>query len=96
MPKIVKPTQKSTAWPRTRSYPNSITGRDRYIMAKALAYAIETIEALPERWQEESDCQDMKMIFEVMFDAWMRQTVTYSARLHLFQEGGVTVGPGAS
>jgi hypothetical protein len=65
-------------------------------MAKALAYAIETIEALPERWQEESDCQDMKMIFEVMFDAWMRQTVTYSARLHLFQEGGVTVGPGAS
>ncbi len=36
-----------------------ITGRDHSILCKALAYAIETIEALPEQWQEWSDKEDM-------------------------------------
>jgi hypothetical protein len=40
----------------------SITGRDGYIMCKALAYAIETIERLPTRWQEWSDKEDMKAL----------------------------------
>ncbi len=36
-----------------------ITGRDHSILCKALAYAIETIEALPEQWQEWSDKENM-------------------------------------
>ena len=36
--------------------------RQVYVMAKALAYAIKTIEALPKRWQEFSDKEDMKII----------------------------------
>jgi hypothetical protein len=37
----------------------SITGRDHYRVVKALLYAIETIEALPQRRQEWSDYQDV-------------------------------------
>ena len=73
--------------------PDSITGRDFYIVAKALAYAIETIESLPERWQEYQDCLDMKAILEASFSKQMREIVTDSVRLHLFQEGGFHVGP---
>jgi hypothetical protein len=40
----------------------NITGRDGYIMLKALAYAIETIDRLPEPWQEASDCEDMNRL----------------------------------
>jgi hypothetical protein len=36
-----------------------ITGRDGYIIAKALAYAIEAIGRLPEEAQEASDREDM-------------------------------------
>jgi hypothetical protein len=76
--------------------PNSITGRDAYIVAKALVYAVETIEALPERWQEWSDCQDMKAILETSCSSRMRETITAGVRLHLYQEGGCDLRPDAS
>jgi len=38
----------------------NVTGRDGSIIVKALAYAIETIERLPEDEQEWSDNEDMK------------------------------------
>lgn len=44
----------------------SVTGRDGYIIRKALAYAIETIERLPERWQEWSDKEDMKTLLAAL------------------------------
>jgi len=54
--------------------PKSITGRDGYILCKALAYAILCIERLPPRWQEFSDKEDMKVMLE------------YFANLHLGTE----------
>ncbi len=97
MPKIQKLSQKPPSHVTARGFyePDSITGRDTYIIAKALAYAIKTIESLPERWQEHSDYLDMKAIFEASFSKQMREMVTDSARLHLFQEGGFHVGPSA-
>ncbi len=41
--------------------------REMYVTAKALAYAIKTIEALPPRWQEASDAEDMKAILHKQF-----------------------------
>ena len=41
--------------PRRRS----VTGRDGYIITKALAYAVEAIAMLPEERQEASDRADM-------------------------------------
>ena len=38
--------------------------RQKLIIAKALAYAIKTIENLPPRWREQSDMEDMKIILE--------------------------------
>ena len=38
---------------------NRIVGREGYIIAKALAYAIATIDALPENKREVSDRDDM-------------------------------------
>jgi hypothetical protein len=38
--------------------------REDLIIAKALAYAILTIESLPPRWQEWSDKEDMKVLLE--------------------------------
>jgi predicted ATP-grasp superfamily ATP-dependent carboligase len=61
----------------------SVTGRDGYILAQALAYAIEVIGSLPEDRQERSNREDMKKIFEAMFSEQMREIVTYSARCHL-------------
>lgn len=43
-----------------------VTGRDRHIITKALAYAIEAIDALPDRWQEKGDKADMKKLLEAM------------------------------
>jgi hypothetical protein len=52
---------------RPKRKEESITGRDGYIVAKALAYAITTIERSPEKWQEFSDMEDMKLIFDHNF-----------------------------
>jgi hypothetical protein len=43
-----------------------ITGRDHYIVCKALAYAIEAIDRLPSEWQEGSDRDDMLQLLEAM------------------------------
>ena len=45
--------------------PASITGRDGYLVLQALAYTILTIEALPDRWQEWSNKEQMKKLLEV-------------------------------
>jgi hypothetical protein len=78
------------------SDPGGVTGRDAYILAKALAYAIQTIEALPERWQEWSDCRDMQAILEASCSLRMRKTITTGVRLHLFQEDGYSLRTDAS
>ena len=41
------------------------------------------IESLPEQWQEWSDCQDMKTIFEAIFSKQLRETAAESVRFHL-------------
>ena len=41
-----------------------ITGRDSYIIVKALAYAIEAIDRLPFDAQERSDREDMIALLE--------------------------------
>jgi hypothetical protein len=66
--------------------PESITGRDGYIVALALAYAILAIEALPDRWQERSNCSDMKAIFAARVTEQMRAILTESAQFHLFND----------
>jgi len=43
-----------------------ITGRDHWLLCKALAYAIETIGRLPKRWQERSDRQDMIKLLDAL------------------------------
>lgn len=66
----------------------NITGRDTYIICKALAYAILTIERLPTQWQEWSDCQDMKAILEATIsDPDMVQMFMVEARGHVERRG---------
>src|ERR1700728_1200770 len=47
---------------------SSVTGRDRYIIVNALAYAIEAMDRLPQRWQERSDQKDMIALLDAMSD----------------------------
>jgi len=47
--------------------PEGVTGRDGYIVAKALAYAIATIDALPFRWREGSDADDRRRLLRAHF-----------------------------
>jgi hypothetical protein len=70
---------------------SSVTGRDRYIMMNALAYAIEAISRLPEQWQERSDQTDMI----ALLDAMTAEADFYriGARGHL-QQRGTTVKNG--
>ncbi len=44
-----------------------VTGRDGYIIGKALAYAIATIDGLPEGQQERSDRDDMVAVLLAMY-----------------------------
>jgi hypothetical protein len=41
---------------------DDVTGRDGYVTAKALAYAIAYIDSLPEKQREASDRDDMRRI----------------------------------
>jgi len=64
----------------------NITGRDDYIMNKALSYAITTIENLPSVQQEASDCDGMCTLLEARVpDAAARAAVMLSARAHMGQ-----------
>ncbi len=70
----------------------NITGRDGYIVCKALAYAIVTIERLPDMWQELSDRDDMKKLLD-HFSTSERMTHYYmtGARSHV-ERRGVKIG----
>ena len=64
----------------------SITGRDGYIMAQALAYAIEAIEHLPDKWQEWSNKEDMKLLLNTL-QPGMAENLRIEARGQLEQIG---------
>ena len=70
--------------PKSKS--QSITGRDGYIMAQALAYAIEAIEHLPDEWQEWSNKEDMKLLLNNRWKV-MAKNLRIGARGHLEQIG---------
>ncbi len=59
-----------------------MTTREIYVMAKALAYAIKTIESMPQRWQEWSDKEDMKIILHQYFPVF-ENMVQQSAEHHI-------------
>jgi hypothetical protein len=69
----------------------SVTGRDNYIIMNALAYAIEAISRLPERWQERSDQKDMIALLDAMSD--QPDFFRIGARGHL-QRRGTTMKDG--
>jgi hypothetical protein len=69
----------------------SVTGRDRYTMMNALAYAIEAISLLPEQWQERSNQKDMIALLDAM--SGEADFYRIGARGHL-QRRGVTVKNG--
>ena len=67
---------------KSHGSPQSITGRDGYLVLQALAYTILTIEALPDRWQEWSNKEQMRKLLEV----WSRghsEDFLDNARYHI-------------
>lgn len=54
--------------------------RKTLVVAKALAYAIETIKALPPRWQEASDMADMESILKEIGEPWVE--IAYQSAKH--------------
>jgi len=82
------------------SEPVNLTGRDDYIIIKALAFAIITIERLPERWQPWSDLQDMrKLLFALAGDYYAELCLTEAQGtierrgIHLGPNGKIEVAP---
>jgi hypothetical protein len=65
----------------------SITGRDGYLVLQALAYAIETIAALPDRYQEWSNREDMKCLLAAWAHDGMAEHIRDGACHHLFHPG---------
>jgi hypothetical protein len=65
-----------------------VTGRDDYIIRKALAYAITTIRGLPEHRQEWSDLQDMVGLFRVYCGCNAQQQARFleTAERHMSEE----------
>jgi hypothetical protein len=62
----------------------NITGRDNIIIAKALAYAITTIDSLPRVRQEGSDRDDMLDLLSAMVpDEAQRSEIMQGARRHM-------------
>jgi hypothetical protein len=63
---------------------SDVTGRDSYIIVKALAYAIATIEGLPECRQEVSDCEDMAALLKALCpNEAQRNYVVFGVRAHM-------------
>lgn len=77
---------------RRQRVPASLTGRDGYLVLQALAYAITTIEALPEDWQERSNAEQMKQLL----DSWGRSNPYYieNAQRHISGRAQPLPGPG--
>lgn len=65
----------------------NITGRDSSIIAKALAYAIECINRLPDSWQEVSDQSDMETLLIAMCGEGWAKHVRVCARSHIERRG---------
>jgi hypothetical protein len=62
----------------------NVTGRDGFIMAKALAYAITTIDRLPRVRQEGSDRDDMRDLLCAMVPGEaQRSEIMLSAQRHV-------------
>jgi hypothetical protein len=59
-----------------------VTGRDRLLVARALAYAIVSIERLPKEWREATDQRDMKTLLNT-FPPKLVKIVMIGARSHL-------------
>jgi hypothetical protein len=66
---------------RRQRVPASVTGRDGYLVLQALAYAITTIEGLPEDRQEYSNKEQMKRLLDI----WSRSDPYYldNAQCHI-------------
>jgi hypothetical protein len=73
-------TTKSNAGPSMR---NSVTGRNNFILAQALVYVVETIERLPDRWQEQSNAADMRALLEVLVSPAMAEILREGVGAHL-------------
>lgn len=62
----------------------NVTGRDGFIMTKALAYAITTIDCLPRDQQEGSDRDDMlDLLCAMVPDETQRRAIMRSAERHV-------------
>jgi hypothetical protein len=61
----------------------SVTGRDGYLIRQALAYAVTAIELLPQKRQEWSNAQGMRLILDSVCDPSDRQFFLDNARAHL-------------
>lgn len=63
---------------------DNITGRDRYVLVKALVYAIAAIDSRPSDQQERSDRDDMARLLEAMCpDEGQRQALDLTVKSHL-------------
>jgi hypothetical protein len=66
-----------------------VTGRDGYLTLQALAYAIETIDRLPPRWQEWSNMLDMIDLLDMLTPH--ADEFRLEARGHIEQRGTVRI-----
>ncbi|MES0042362.1 hypothetical protein [Mesorhizobium sp. M0091] len=71
---------------------NSVTGRDGYIIANALMYAICTIQNLPEDRQEWSDMNDMCKLVKHLCSRGMLEAFKLSVKGHT-GKGVLTLDP---
>jgi|HubBroStandDraft_6_1064221.scaffolds.fasta_scaffold3154320_1 hypothetical protein len=64
--------------------PRSMTGRDNFMICKALGYAIVVIENLPADQQERLACEDFRVILESKTNGATRNYFVWNAKLHLY------------
>jgi len=84
IPKVPIDQIKGQHDPLTHRYnPETETERTDILTCTALAYSIQIIEALPERWQEWSDAQDMKVLLRYMAGPANTAHFLAAARAHL-------------
>jgi hypothetical protein len=76
---------------RPKNAYRGVTGRDSFIMAKALAYAIETIRRLPRDWQEFSDMTDMLKLLKANAGSNMARHYRILARMHVRRVNAVDI-----